>query len=199
MNKEDFLNELANSLSEKGYNTTTSYDRVYLSNEEIKCEVCFSYFSDDVVLLSDIQTKNCYIEDYDGGFVIDDYDSVEEVADDIIEVLNGYDGIDAKQQKFTKDFIKSMNRHGCSGVKADCYHLYFTYKGMEWSIDPDYSQAPNVIWFFKDIYSFYLNSKQRKTEELFPFDLEFDIEKWDVKDIVERILYYIDEYFLEEE
>lgn len=201
LSNEDFLNELANSLSGRGYNTTINYDwdRVSLSNEEMKCSVELSTdFGDDVVLLSDIFTKNCYIEPYEDSFIIDDYDSVEELADEILEVVDSYSGTEAKQQKFIKDFIKSMNRHGCSGVKADFYHIYFTYKGIEWMIDPDYSQAPDGIWCFKRIFSFssYLTSEQLKAEESFPSDLELDLEKWDVKRLVESILEYIDSYIL---
>ena len=197
---EDFLNELEHSLSGRGYNTTINYDwdRISLSNEEMKCSVELSTdFGDDVVLLSDIIfTKNCYIEPYNDRFIIDDYDSVEELADEILEVVDSYAGIDAKQQKFINDFIKSMNRHGCSGVKADFYRIYFTYKGIKWMIDPDYSKTPDGIWCFKRIFSFdpTITTEQLKSEELFPSDLELDIEKRDVKDLVEKIFHKIDCY-----
>lgn len=199
MNKEDFLNELEQSLSRSGYNTTINYDwdRVSLSSEEMKCSVELSTdFGDEEVLLSDIFIKNRYNVPYKNRFIIDDYDSVEELTDDIIEVVNAYSVTDAKKQKFIKDFIKSMNRHGCSGVKANFYDIHFTYKGIEWWIDPNYSQTPDGIWCFKRIFSFdhTLTTEQLKAEELFPFDLEFDLEKWSVKDLVESILEYIDCY-----
>lgn len=203
MNKEDFLNELANSLSKKGYNATRYNYRqryhgnnVFLSNEEMKCNVYFESEISDVVLLSAIETENCYIDTYKDTFIIDDYDSVDELADDIIEVLNAYAGTEAKQQKFIKSFVRSMNRHGCRRVEAGYHHIYFTYKGIEWMIDPDYSQTPDGIWCFNRIYSYYLNAEQLKSEELFPSDLELDLEKWDVKDLVESILEYIDSYIL---
>lgn len=203
MNKEDFLNELEQSLSRSGYNTTINYDwdrddwdRVSLSNEEMKFNVYFESEISDVVLLSAIETENCYIDTYKDRFIIDDYDTVEELADDIIEVVDSYSGTEAKQQKFIKEFIKSMNRHGCSGVKDEYYHIYFTYKGIKWMIDTDYSQAPDGIWCFNRIYSYYLTTGQLKAEELFPSDLEFDLEKWDVKRLVESILEYIDSYIL---
>ena len=58
-------------------------------------------------------------------------------------------------------------------------------------IEPDYSQTPDGIWIFKNIYSSY-----HYCEELRSCILKFDLEKWDVKDLVEKILNYIDDYIL---
>lgn len=198
MIKEDFLLDLEHSLSGKGYNTTRSNVRyrqryhgknVFLSNEEMKFNVYLSDYSDDEVLLSAIETENCYIDTYKDSFIISDYDSVEELADEILEVVNAYAGTDTKQQKFINKFIKSMNRHGCRRVEAGYHHIFFTYKGIDWEIDPDYSQEPDGIWCFKNIYSYY-----HTCEDLSSWILKFDLEKWDVKDLVERILYFIDYY-----
>lgn len=205
MIKEDFLLDLEHSLSGKGYNTTRRNvhdyrgnllhhqlcrgDNIFLSNEEMKCSVYVPEISDDEVLLSAIETKNCYIDTYKYKFIIDNYDSVEELADNIIEVVNAYAGTEAKQQKFIKTFIRSMRRHGCRRVKAGGNLISFTYRGIEWEIDIDFSQAPNDIWCFKNIHRHYIIG-----EELSSWILKFKLEKWDVKDIVEMILYKIDCY-----
>ena len=185
MDKEEFLNYLEHSLSKNGYNTTHGDDYVFLSNEEMECEVKLSKDSDDEVWLNDIVTKNYWMEPYKRKFIISDYDSIEELADNIIEVVKSYSGIEAKIQKFTKEFIESMISCGCSRVVADGNQICFTYRGFEWMIWQDFSQVPNDIWCFSNgfcVPTIYWNMKFYRELWLF------------VKDLVKRILYNIDCY-----
>lgn len=184
MDKEEFLNYLEHSLSKNGYNTTHGDDYVFFSNEEMECEVNFSKDFDDEVWLRHIETKNYCIVPYKYKFIISDYDSVEELSDNIIEVVKSYSGIEAKIQEFTKYFIKSMNSCGCSRVVTDRLRICFTYRGFEWMIWQDFSQVPNDIWCFSN----------GLCVPLIYWNLKFDLELWLVKDIVKRILYYIDCY-----
>ena len=193
MNKEDFLNELEHSLSDKGYNATRIYDRVYLINEEMECSIYVPEISDEV-LLSAIVTEHCRIVPYKYRFFIENYDSIEELADNIIEVVKSYSGTEAKQQKFIKTFIRSMRKHGCRMIEACESVISFKYRGIEWMIHQDFSQAPNDICCFKNIYSSYLTREQFSSEQLSPWILKFNLKKCVVKDLVEKILHKIDCY-----
>lgn len=193
MNKEDFLLDLECSLSGGDYNTTRIYDRIYLINEEMECSIYVMEISNEV-LLSHIETKHCLIVPYKHRFIIENYDSVEELADNIIEVVNAYAGTEAKQQKFIKTFIRSMRKHGCRLIEACESGISFKYRGIKWMIEQDFSQAPNDIWCFKNIYSSYLTREPFGSEQLSPWILKFNLKNCVVKDLVEKILHKIDCY-----